>query len=324
MSRCSVLLLIVAVCLASLTSLTSDGGPRARAERSGSRCVLAPGELTVDDLPAGSSATRCGAVGRLVTHAGAGIAVPEPGTRVSVDSLTADGPGHGFSVTVAADGTVSYAYDDDTRPKARKRDDAPARCADATYATADRKAYGPYRWFIGGGRQPGDLPRHQVRLAFEEAIATIIGGRNACGYDDRIKARARFVSATGHRAGIDREAHCTARDGMSVWDAGDLSSDAVATTCSWSRPVPGGPDRLLEADVRFNTHDFTFTGNPAAGCNRAYDIRSVATHEAGHVFGLAHAGAGHENLTMYANSFACSTTARTLGKGDVLGLRSLY
>ncbi|WP_307050327.1 matrixin family metalloprotease [Streptomyces achromogenes] len=53
-------------------------------------------------------------------------------------------------------------------------------------------------------------------------------------------------------------------------------------------------------------------------------MRSVATHEAGHVFGLAHSGAGHENLTMFASSFACSTSARTLGKGDVLGLRTLY
>ena len=316
--------MIVALFLAPLVSPASDGASRAGAGRAGLACRLAPGELTVDDLPAGSSATRCGAVGRLVTHAGAGITVPEPGTRVSVDALTVDGSGHGFSVTVAADGTVSYAYDEDTRPTGGRRTGAPARCVDPAYATADRKVYGPYRWFIGGGRQPGDLPRHQIRLAFEEALATIVGGRNDCGYDDTIKAGARFVSATGHQAGIDREARCTARDGMSVWDSGDLSSEAVATTCSWSRPVPGGPDKLLEADVRFNTHDFTFTDNPSAGCHQAYDIRSVATHEAGHVFGLAHAGAGHENLTMYANSFACSTTARTLGKGDVLGLRSLY
>ncbi|MFF5182186.1 matrixin family metalloprotease [Streptomyces sp. NPDC000345] len=327
MNRCSTAALLVA----SLALLTSGAGAPVRAERAAPACVLAPGELTVDDLPAGSSATRCGAVGRLVTHGGAGLTVPEPGTKVSVDALTTDGSTHGFSLEVATDGTVSYAYDDDThtaagddsRP-AGNRSDAPAPCADTAYAVADRKEYGIYQWFIGDGPQPGDLPRREVRRAFEEGILAIIRGRNDCGLDDTIKARARFLAGTGHEAGIDHRAHCTARDGLNVWDAGDLSADSVATTCSWSRTVRHGPDRLLEADVRFNIHDYRFTNSPSGACDGAYDIRSVATHEAGHVFGLGHAGPGHENLTMYPSSFACSTTARTLGRGDVLGLRSLY
>ncbi|MFJ8112826.1 matrixin family metalloprotease [Streptomyces sp. NPDC096132] len=327
MNRCSAAVLLVA----SLALLGAGGAAHVRAERSGHACVLAPGELTVDDLPAGSSVTRCRAVGRLVTHGGAGLTVPEPGTKVSVDSLTSDGSTHGFTLQVAADGTVSYSYDgdthtatgDDSRPVGN-RADAPAPCVDTAYSVADRKEYGTYEWFIGDGPQPGDLPRREVRRAFEEGIAAIIHGTNDCGLPDTIRARARFLAATGHEAGIDHRARCTARDGLSVWDAGDLSSDSVATTCSWSRPVSRGPDRLIEADVRFNIEDYRFTDSPSGGCDDAYDIRSVATHEAGHVFGLGHAGPGHENLTMYPSSFACSTTARTLGKGDVLGLRSLY
>ncbi|MET7656128.1 matrixin family metalloprotease [Streptomyces sp. NPDC005486] len=292
-------------------------------------CALARGELTVDDLPAGSSVPDCLAVGRVVTHAGAGVAVPEPGTTVSVDALTADGSPLGFTLAVAADGTVSYAYEadhaDHTEAVARARADAPAPCADGAYSTEDRKEYGTYKWFIGDGPLPGGLSRHGARRAFEDAVATITTSRNDCGYDDTVRAKARFLSSTGNEAGIDGEARCTHRDGLSVWDAGDIGSAAVATTCSWSRPVPGGgPEALLEADVRFNTYDFPFTNRPAGSCAHAYDIRSVATHEAGHVFGLGHSGTGHENLTMYANSFACSTDARTLGKGDVLGLRSLY
>ncbi|MFI1052390.1 matrixin family metalloprotease [Streptomyces griseoruber] len=343
MNRCSAAVLLAA----SLAFLASGAGTHTRAEHPGHACVLAPGELTVDDLPAGSSAIRCGAVGRLVTHGGAGLTVPEPGTKVGVDSLTADGSSRGFTLAVAADGTVSYGYDDGEgdsagdrshgdarhRPSGRgdrpvrlpgSRADAPDPCADTAYSVADRKEYGTYEWFIGDGPQPGDLPRRQVRQAFEEGITAIIRGRNACGLADTIGARARFLAATGHEAGIDHMARCTVRDGMNVWDAGDLSSDSVATTCSWSRPVSRGPDRLIEADVRFNIHDYTFTDDPTGACDDAYDIRSVATHEAGHVFGLGHVGSGHENLTMYPSSFACSTTARTLGKGDVLGLRSIY
>lgn len=352
MNRCSAAVILAA----SLALLASGAGAHVPAEHSGHACVLAPGELTVDDLPAGSSVTRCGAVGRLVTHGGAGLTVPEPGVKVSVESLTADGSTHGFTLAVAADGTVSYGYDargadergtgdrshGDAKPRASgkgkrpsgkrpsgnrltgSRADAPAPCEDAAYSIADRKEYGTYEWFIGDGPQPGDLPRREVRQAFEEGITAIIRGRNACGLADTIGARARFLAATGREAGIDHMARCTDRDGMNVWDAGDLSSDSVATTCSWSRPVSRGPDRLIEADVRFNIHDYTFTDDPTGACEDAYDIRSVATHEAGHVFGLGHVGSGHENLTMFPSSFACSTTARTLGRGDVLGLRSLY
>lgn len=88
--------------------------------------------------------------------------------------------------------------------------------------------------------------------------------------------------------------------------------------------MPGVKNDLREADVRYDTTDFGFTNSPTCSCSNKYDIRSVGTYEAGHVFGMGHVGAGHENLTMYINSFKCSTKARTLGKGDVLGLRSIY
>ncbi|MFI5799359.1 matrixin family metalloprotease [Streptomyces sp. NPDC051677] len=299
------------------------------AHRATPACARARGELTVDDLPAGSSVLDCLAVGRTVTHAGAAVTVPEPGTTVSVDALTANGSARDFTLAVAADGTVSYPHEEaheeaHTEAVTGSRADAPAPCADGAYSTAGRKEYGTYEWFVGDGPLPGGLSRAEARRAFEDAVATITTSRNDCGYEDAVTAKARFLSTTGNEAGIDRAARCVRRDGLSVWDGGDLGADAVATTCSWSRSVPGGPDELLEADVRFNTHDYTFTDKPSGNCTRAYDIRSVATHEAGHVFGLGHSGAGHENLTMYANSFACSTGARSLGKGDVLGLRSLY
>ena len=306
-------------------------------------CGFARGDLTVDDLPAGSSVTRCAAVGRLVTREGVGVAVPEPGTTVSVEALTVDGSAHGLTVRVAADGTVSYdddhaGHEERTGPGDRvgragalaaaggSRTDTPGPCADTAFTTADRKEYNTYDWFLGDGPQPGGVTRAEARRAFEDAIATITGSRNDCGIGDTVLAKARFVATTHHEADVDSEARCTTRDGLNVWDAGDLSSSVVATTCSWSHPVPGPrPDQLIEADVRFNIRDYRFTNQPTSdSCDNAYDIRSVATHEAGHVFGLGHAGPGHGNLTMYANSYACSTSARTLGKGDVLGLRDLY
>ncbi|MCX5171578.1 matrixin family metalloprotease [Streptomyces antibioticus] len=294
-------------------------------------CGPARGDLTVDDLPAGSSVIRCAAVGRLLTRDGVGVAVPEPGVTVAVEALTVDGAARGLTVRVAADGTVSYDDDhtasgDRAATGAGSRADSPAACDDSAFTTADRKEYNTYDWFIGDGPMPGGISRAEARRAFEDAIATITTSRNDCGFADTVRAKARFVAATHHEADVDAEARCTTRDGLNVWDAGDLSSGVVATTCSWSNPVPGPrPDQLIEADVRFNIRHYRFTNNPHSDtCDNAYDIRSVATHEAGHVFGLGHAGPGHGNLTMYANSYICSTSARTLGKGDVLGLRRLY
>ncbi|GAQ54223.1 matrixin family metalloprotease [Streptomyces acidiscabies] len=202
---------------------------------------------------------------------------------------------------------------------------ARAACADTAYSTAGHKEYGTYLWHVGDGAMPGGLSRDAARKVFEEAISTITGERNDCGIGGGGGPRARFLSATGREAGIDREGRCSSRDGVSVWDAGELPEDVVAVTCSWAVTMPdGGPNDLIEADVRFNTRHHRFTDAPGVRCADAYDVRAVGTHEAGHVFGLGHVGVGHENLTMYTNSFACSSRARTLGRGDVLGLRSLY
>lgn len=321
---------IAAVVLAVAGTVVGGGDTPTRA---GDACVLGRGALTLDDLPAGSSVLDCAAVGRLVTHAGAGVTVPEPGMKVTVDALSVDGSRHGFTLEVAADGTVSYDLPAESRSGEHAHAAAPAApaaaaraaCADSAYAVADHKEYGTYDWWLGDDALPGGLSAAEARRAFEEAIGTITGTRNDCGYADAVGARSKYHSRTHHEADIDPQARCTARDGVSVWDAGDLSSGVVATTCSWSRSVSGGgPDWLKEADVRFNTGDYTFTNNPTANCKNAYDIRSVATHEAGHVFGLAHVGPGHEGQTMYTTSFACSTRARTLGRGDVMGLRRIY
>ncbi|MET7290619.1 hypothetical protein ABZS79_00415 [Streptomyces griseoloalbus] len=66
------------------------------------------------------------------------------------------------------------------------------------------------------------------------------------------------------------------------------------------------------------------TDRVTSSCSNAYDVRCVGTHEAGHVFGLKDNYGSHSNPTMYGSSIECSTRARTLGKGDVLGLRSIH
>ncbi|MFI6704229.1 matrixin family metalloprotease [Streptomyces sp. NPDC050509] len=326
------------------------------------------GELSIDELPVGSSVIDCGAVGRIVTYDGTGLTVPEPGTTVSIDSLTTDGETQGFTLEVAADGKVSYELTDagadlpttgsdvpdvlsnpantaadlsqepdgadadatdTTAPEDTEVADAdamaaPGACSDGAYTTADRKEYGSYEWWIGDGGMPGGLSRTNALGAFYDAIDNVTQSYNNCGYTDQVGAKHNYRAPTSWEADINNKGQCTARDGLSTWDAGDLKSGVVASTCSWTWPMPGVKNDLREADVRFNTHDYDFTNKPTSSCSNKYDIRSVATHEAGHIFGLGHVKSGHENLTMYTNAFTCTTKARTLGKGDVLALRSIY
>ncbi|MDH3037321.1 matrixin family metalloprotease [Streptomyces sp. TRM75561] len=352
---------IMAVALAM--SLSAVGGAANAAVPGPDVCELAEGELSVQDLPAGSSVILCDAIGRTVTHDGTGVTVPEPGMTVSVDMLTADGEAHGFTLEVGTDGKVAYDLGDgvvDTstdgydRPGSSNPDPAsdipaepdtvvdpadtaegtevadvdaaaaPSACSDGAYSTADRKEYGTYNWYVGDGGMPGGLSRTDAKWAFMDAINNITDSYNNCGYGDTVGAKQNYLSTTSREASVNSKGQCTGRDDLSVWDAGDLKSSAVATTCTYTWSMPGVKNDLREADVRFNTHDYDFTNKPTSSCSNKYDIRSVGTHEAGHIFGLGHVGSGHSNLTMYTNSFTCKTIARTLGKGDVLALRSIY
>jgi len=273
--------------------------------------------------------------GQVVVYGGIGAVVPGRGEAVAVEALTTDGYARGVTVRVGWDGRVSYETEPAEAEPAGAAEPAEAAepgasaaraaCVDTAYSTAGHKEYGTYLWHVGDGPMPSGLTRDAARKEFEEAIGTITGERNDCGLAGAGGPRARYLSATDREAGIDRGGRCSARDGVSVWDAGELPEDVVAVTCSWAVAMPdGGLNDLIEADVRFNTRRYRFTDAPGERCADAYDVRAVGTHEAGHVFGLGHVGAGHENLTMYTNSFACSARARTLGRGDVLGLRALY
>ena len=90
---------------------------------------------------------------------------------------------------------------------------------------------------------------------------------------------------------------------------------ALACTTDYYNPNPW----FNETDQIFN-NTATFTNVGATG---AYDYQSVATHESGHSLGLDHANSSIY-LTMYHAAFTDTTRARSLARGDVLGLRAVY
>jgi hypothetical protein len=57
------------------------------------------------------------------------------------------------------------------------------------------------------------------------------------------------------------------------------------------------------------------------------DLEGVVTHERGHTADLGdiyNHGDGHMKLTMGGSSFTCSKQIRSLGEGDIVGLKDLY
>jgi hypothetical protein len=136
---------------------------------------------------------------------------------------------------------------------------------------------------------------------------------NDCGIGDSNILRSTYAGSTGATS------HSVA-DGVSTIDKGKMSSvgcggflactrDFYSTVYPW----------FAESDQRFSDA-VTWTN---AGAPGAYDYESVATHETGHTIGLDHETASAA-LTMWPSITKGSTAARTLGRGDILGVNSVY
>jgi hypothetical protein len=134
--------------------------------------------------------------------------------------------------------------------------------------------------------------------------------KDDCDFDDITTITPGYQGPTAAVAG--------AQDGVSTVDKGNVAAfgceGALACTIVWY-----DPSGTVEADIRFSDQVRWSTSGGAG----TYDYRSVATHEFGHFIGLSDL---HDspNLTMYYATRAGSTDGRTLGRGDVLGLRTLY
>ena len=96
------------------------------------------------------------------------------------------------------------------------------------------------------------------------------------------------------------------------------SGSTVAVTTTWSYR---GSGQAVESDGQYNTYYAWST----SGASNAMDVESVIQHEVGHTFGLNHpSGSGIECLTMYAYVNYGWTHGRTLGDGDILGIKAIY
>lgn len=111
-----------------------------------------------------------------------------------------------------------------------------------------------------------------------------------------------------------------ANDGMNLvfWKPmGEDRSNIIAMTTIWHTRRT---KQITETDIQMNG-DMPW----GIGVPNAYDIQNIATHEAGHVCGLADLyGPRDGELTMYGYGSLGETKKRSLEPGDVAGLQKLY
>ncbi|GAA2822942.1 hypothetical protein GCM10010522_45800 [Kribbella solani] len=218
----------------------------------------------------------------------------------------------------------------------------PTACDRSTYVLRDYKWNSPWLFRTTKGTTLATNRQRDFDAAVRRSLANLIDGHNTCGMDGRTRARGAFLGhtrTTGNFVYADGQTTCGRRDHQSVIDEGDLPGGfleaTLAWTCTWSE-TRHGVTRAVEADIRLNSADYNWTYDPANDpkCQPAqppdqdrwrYDVESVVTHEMGHVYGLVNLSAIEDlNLTMYPGVRRCTGHMRTLGRGDVLGMRALY
>jgi hypothetical protein len=176
----------------------------------------------------------------------------------------------------------------------------------------------------GGGADPGtDCESDAYRTtgwywnepyrAQSDSYASIVG--SALGEWDQ-HAGGASISAG---AGSGDNGNAGVYDGVNQLEWENIGSGStVAVTTTWSYR---GSGIAVESDGRYNTYYPWST----SGASNAMDVESVVQHEVGHTFGLNHpSGPGIDCLTMYAYVNYGWTHGRTLGDGDILGIKAIY
>ncbi|MBD3943159.1 matrixin family metalloprotease [Microbacterium sp. NEAU-LLC] len=284
----------------------------------------------------GLNAEACGLVGKTVVSNGVGAPIPEPGQSVVAVGVVTEGEAPWLQVAVDKGAQVLVSTTPAPLRYAKLLPDGGLRELTREEATLGALAYSrcsdwSYK-LLSGHWRPGTLylnsnerlPSGVSKSSFESltvaSLNTWKNGTNSCGLTRALNVPgsvsygnwtydANISSASGVNA-------CTTADGLNVVDFGPLVGTTLGLTCTWY--AAGVP---VQADIRIDTSERTWVTTSTGCTGEKYDVRSVMTHELGHVLGLDHAAEnGANDLTMSPQIANCSFSQRTLGAGDLTGI----
>jgi len=267
--------------------------------------------------------------GRTITHGGLSVPVPVRGAGVAAEAQDVAGD-HSLIVTTGSDGVITVEADEHEHATAlranraiRVQSAATATCSDGTYRLSGWKLRGPYVWYYNWRGAPASVASGAADAIYYGSRTAAIGA-NSCGQRATVNITQQYRSYTTRTAQIDGAGRCTGNDGYNVTSWRAMSGSWLAMTCTYF-VVSGNARHVTNSDAAFDTSGTAWFNTMPRGCRTAYDLRSVATHERGHTFGLGHVSQNvNPNQVMTPALHACSTAKRSLGLGDYRGLAHLY
>jgi hypothetical protein len=287
------------------------------------------GVLAVAVLLTLPSPTSAATGTRLVTVSGLTVAVPAPGLALSVSALTTDRSEIDVILETDASGVTRVVAPDPTTTTGAALTPASTivgPCKDGAYHRLPFRWTRNWQWWFNAASTPLEITRAGAEGHLLSAVRSITGERNNCGRSDRVSARATYLGRTKLHPMVRSDASCGGGDGRSVVGFGTLPQFVVGLTCTTFTIPSRGLGQALESDVLLNKALMDWSTSPRT-CSgpSTMIVRSVATHEFGHVFGLDHVDeTTHPNLTMSTGLGACDDSAYTLGLGDMRALESRY
>jgi hypothetical protein len=309
-------------------------GPWAQVPRAHAACEYdRSASLTALELPAQIRLDTCDIRGRIVVDGFHALRVPDPGRAVFSDVLIQGAHSDLFGISTSTEGIVTFPFEgDDSAWESQPAGEvviqsSPAPCDDAAYNKEGHKEPDLFEWLFNRDTTPtaDGITKDQAQQAFRDAIINITHSQG-CSMADEVDATSNFLGDTNLRANMENgTGACLDQDSDNVADFGDLPAPLYGKACWESFPLPFADDDLTNGDIWLDKTGSHWTVTPASGCSGDYDIEGSATHEWGHIFGLAHVSEStHGNLTMSTTESTCDNSQRSLGKGDILGLRDLY
>jgi len=273
-------------------------------------------------LPARLAPGTCDRTDVTIRDGAAGVALPARGITVSAAVLTVDGD-QVLTVARELDGSLSIRRGEATRAaSAPAALAATSGCSSSAYVDLGYQVGGAYAWKYNGKGAPANVAGSAL-ANLKTATGNVANGRDDCGLAGQPRTGQSFTGTTTKAPGITSDANCqSGPDQVNVTGWKPLTANGVlAVTCTYSF---SGSNDVADSDAAINSKFRWVTS--AAGCNGAYDLQGVMTHERGHTYGLGHPAAVSANggLTMYPSVRACDFSKRTLGRGDLLGLFHIY
>jgi hypothetical protein len=294
-------------------------------------CRPGDGPILAAALPQTVELAECPIGGQMITDNGVGAVVPGPGQGIYVHSLTTEGSQE-LEVTRYRDGTVELEHvGDETQAAGGEREigaaGGPGECSDDAFnVSPDFRVEGDLRWYFNPRTTPDELSRKGAVRAIRRGTTAITGARNNCGLGDPVDKAMSYEGSTKARAQVGSGGGCNDDDERTVVSFGTLPEHTLAVTCVMKHFVDGSW-RTKWSDIMLDKAHHNWTTRPKGpSCKGRYDVESTVAHERGHTFGLGHVSeSGHGNLTMSDTSNGpCQLSERSLGRGDVLGLRKKY